>query len=144
MHYQVKNFQEVTKEELYDIIRQRIEVFVVEQNCPYQEIDEIDLDAYHTWLENEQGQRVAYARLYQIDGVAHFGRVFVKKSERKKQLGEALLREVCQKIDELYPGLPVEIGAQAYLQHFYEKFGFIAYSEPYLEDGILHIPMRKK
>lgn len=144
MNYIVKNFEELTISEFYEIVKQRIAVFVVEQNCPYQEVDEIDAEALHTWLEDEQGNFIAYARIYQTETAIHFGRVLVSKKYRGQTFGDQLLVNVCQKIAELYPGQPIEIGAQAHLQDFYRKCGLETISkEPYLEDGIPHVTMRK-
>lgn len=144
MNIQTKAFSELTTVEYHRLLETRVAVFVVEQNCPYQEIDAIDLEATHLWFADEAEHILAYARIYQEAETVHFGRVLVAKTMRQQQLGKKLLTEVMSFIEENYPQQPIEIGAQAHLQKFYGAFGFQPISEEYLEDGIPHIDMVKK
>ncbi len=136
-----KTFSELTLLEYHRIMTLRVAVFVVEQNCPYQEIDETDLTSVHFWLE-DAGEIKAYARIYEAAGTVHFGRVIVAPAARNQKLGTELLRQVLDWIAGNYPQQPIEIGAQAHLQKFYGQFGFNAISEIYLEDDIPHVDMR--
>ncbi|WP_028790298.1 GNAT family N-acetyltransferase [Tetragenococcus muriaticus] len=142
MRTKIKNFNELTLLEYHQLMELRVSVFVVEQNCPYQEIDDIDLTAFHFWLEN-QNDMLAYARVYQKQQKIHFGRVLVKKEERKKGLGKQLIQQLIEWIERRFPEKTIYIEAQAYLREFYTNFGFQVVSEKYLLDGISHIDMQK-
>ncbi|MGM0138275.1 ElaA protein [Enterococcus sp. DIV0755b] len=141
MEYIVKNFNELTTKEFYQIAKERVAVFVVEQNCPYQEIDETDEVALHTYFLSENGEIAAYTRIYSENETVHFGRVLVTKAFRKTGLGKKVVAKTLAVIAEKFPNQKVVIGAQAYLQDFYGEFGFQAISEVYLEDDIPHIDM---
>lgn len=141
MKTRVKKFSELTVAEFYQIAQLRIAVFVVEQTCPYQEVDAVDEQAIHFWLEAEDQTVLAYARIYEENGIVHFGRVLVRESMRGQQLGRKLVDEVLQWIKEHFPHQTIQIGAQAHLQSFYESFGFQPSSEVYLEDDIPHLDM---
>ncbi|MFS0951531.1 GNAT family N-acetyltransferase [Enterococcus thailandicus] len=143
MNYQVKTFDELTTKEFYMLVKERIAVFVVEQNCPYQEVDEIDPEALHTFLTDEQGNVVAYTRIYKEEDAVHFGRVLVAKEHRQSGLGKQIVQRTLEVIEQKYPNTPIIIGAQDYLRSFYESFGFNAISDVYLEDDIPHIDMKK-
>lgn len=143
MNYQVKTFDELTTKEFYMLVKERIAVFVVEQNCPYQEVDEIDPEALHTFLTDEQGNVAAYTRIYKEDDAVHFGRVLVAKEHRQSGLGKQIVQRTLEVIEQKYPNTPIIIGAQDYLRSFYESFGFNAISDVYLEDDIPHIDMKK-
>lgn len=143
MDVTVKSFAELTTQEFYQIVKERVKVFVVEQNCPYQEVDEVDPEALHTYFADEKGAILAYTRIYQEAGTIHFGRVLVTESQRGTGLGKAIVAATLAVIAERFPEQPVVIGAQAYLQDFYQSFGFQAISEVYLEDDIPHIDMQK-
>jgi ElaA protein len=142
MDYQVKAFAELTTKEFYEIAKQRVAVFVVEQQCPYQEIDEIDEVAWHTWLE-EAGQLVGYTRIYELEAAVSFGRVLIHQDYRRQQLGKKLVAATIAEIEQRFPGKPIVIGGQAYLKAFYESFGFEVTSDLYLEDDIPHYEMTK-
>ena len=139
-----KNFQALTTEELYIILALRAEVFVVEQNCPYQDVDGKDLLSIHV-LGYIKNQLVAYARVLE-QGVSYqeyasIGRIVTSPSIRGKKFGHELVDfsiKVCQKN---FPGQPIKISAQAHLEKFYNKHGFKATGEAYLEDDIPHIGM---
>ena len=142
MQQQLKTFEQLTAQELFQIYQARTAVFVVEQQCPYQEVDEIDLCAFHLWL-SEQQHLVAYTRIFFQNEYVHFGRVLVMPDFRGKGYAQTLLRSTLAFIQQQFPNYPIEIQAQHYLQAFYQQFGFVAISDVYLEDNIPHIDMRK-
>ncbi len=138
----IKKFQDLNKLELYKIMQLRIEVFVVEQDCPYQDLDGLDEVGTHLWLE-EDNEVVSYLRINppktRFDEVS-FGRIVTKQSARKKGLSEAIILKALEILVKEDLG-PVRISAQSYLKKYYEKFGFSKTSEEYLEDDIPHIEM---
>ena len=140
----VKQFQELSADELYDILSARAEVFVVEQNCAYQDLDGVDKDAYHVFYK-ENGKILAYLRVIdkgkRLDEVS-IGRVISLK--RRCGLGSALLKEGLRVAKEKFGADMVKIGAQLYAKPFYEGVGFKQISGEYLEDGIPHIYMLAK
>lgn len=141
----VKTFDELELKELYSILQLRSEVFVVEQNCVYQDIDGKDDKALHVMgFQNEQ--LVAYTRCFS-PGIyfeeAAIGRVVVRKSARKRSFGHDILRASITAIKESYNTSLVKLSAQTYLIKFYESHGFEQIGEGYLEDGIPHIGMLK-
>lgn len=137
-------FEELTREELYALLELRQLVFCVEQKCPYLDCDGKDQSAIHLLGEGESGSLVAYARLLP-PGVsfadASIGRVVTHPSARRGGLGRELMREAIARTRATFGGA-IHIGAQLYLQRFYEEFGFVASSQVYDEDGIPHIEMR--
>ena len=126
---------------LYDVLRLRAEVFIVEQNCPYQDIDRRDVDALHLLGYNEEGELAAYARLFDA-GVcyeqASIGRVIVAPAFRRFGLGKLLMRQAIGHCHATFGAQPIMIGAQRYLDRFYTELGFVTIGEPYDEDGIPH------
>ena len=134
-------------DQLYRILQLRTQVFVVEQQCPYQEVDGLDLDGDTCHLMGWQGdQLVAYLRL--LDPAAHdgdvvIGRVVTAPFARGKGLGNALLEQGLWHADKLWPQVPIYLSAQSHLQGYYGRYGFVAQGEQYLEDGIPHIGMRR-
>ena len=145
--WQWRAFDKLSLNELYTILRVRQMVFVVEQACPYLDADGDDESAWHLlgWVEQgEMKTLAAYARIFP-PGIkyaeASIGRVVTHPSMRRKKMGEALMAEALRRIETLAPGADVRIGAQMYLEKFYEKSGFRRVSEPYDEDGIIHIEM---
>ncbi|KGQ38959.1 GNAT family N-acetyltransferase [Gallibacterium genomosp. 1] len=142
MQQQVRTFNQLTTRELFQIYQARTAVFVVEQQCSYQEVDEIDLCAFHLWL-SEQQHLVAYTRIFFQNEYVHFGRVLVMPDFRGKSYAQTLLRSTLAFIQQQFPNYLIEIQAQHYLQEFYQKFGFVVVSDIYLEDNIPHIDMRK-
>lgn len=141
---EIKKYQELSVDELYDILSLRNEVFIVEQNCVYQDIDYIDQSSYHVYIK-ENNKIIAYARLIE-PGITYkdslsIGRVLVKKDNRKQGLANDLLLFVIEQASLLYPSLDIAISAQSYLLNFYSTLGFKQVSEEYLEDGIPHIKM---
>ncbi|MFJ5673420.1 GNAT family N-acetyltransferase [Bacillus safensis] len=139
-----QTFEQLSKEDLYLILMERVNVFVVEQTCPYPEIDHRDQEALHL-IAKENGIIVAYCRMFQ-NGImykeASIGRVLVTQAGRKKGYGKMLLIKALEKLSELGE-TSVKIQAQAYLKSFYESFGFKAVSDVYDEDGIPHLDMVK-
>lgn len=141
-----KSFNELTTTELYAIIQLRNEVFVVEQNCVFQDADNKDLHCHHLmgWLKNEL---VAYTRLLNKDIAYNYvsiGRVVTSQAYRKKGLGKLLMQQSVEQCYLLFGKQAIKIGAQLYLKKFYESFGFIQSSNVYDEDGIDHIEMLKE
>lgn len=144
MDYHVKEFSALTTKEFYEIVKLRISVFVVEQTCFYQEVDQNDEQAIHTWLQ-EGEDIVGYTRIYtEPDGTVTFGRVLIHPTYRGQKLGNTLLEKTMQVVAENYPDQPIVIGAQAHLVDFYGAFGFEPISDVYLEDDIPHIKMIKE
>ena len=141
MELVVKKFKELTIDELYEILRVRVNVFVVEQKCPYEEIDNKDKSAYHVFLK-ENGEIVAYLRVIK-QGVsfeeASIGRVLTTK--RKKGYANIILKEGIKIAKEKFKADKIKIEAQTYAKKLYEKFGFKQISDEFLEDGIPHIKM---
>ncbi|TDD99681.1 GNAT family N-acetyltransferase [Flavobacterium cellulosilyticum] len=142
----IKPFEELSVNELYDILRLRSAIFVVEQNCVYQDIDGKDKVALHLFGEYD-GKIVAYSRLFR-PGISFdnssIGRVVVATNYRDKKLGHELMRKAISGIKDHFGEIQITIGAQLYLKKFYESHGFVQSSEMYLEDDIPHIEMKKE
>lgn len=146
MKVTVKTFEELSNTELYQIMRLRSEVFVVEQDCVYQDLDNKDQKALHV-LGIKKQNIVAYTRIFKPgDYFTHtsIGRVVVKKKERKFGYGKVIMEASLVEIDKRFPKSPIELSAQTYLVKFYNDLGFKASGEEYLEDDIPHIKMIKK
>ena len=137
MQVVVKKFNELTVDELYEILKIRVNIFVVEQNCPYLEIDDIDKEAYHVYIKDDSGI-LAYLRVYAKDGV-RIGRVLSVK--RRQGFGSAVMLEGIRVARERLGASKILIEAQTYAKAMYEKLGFVQTSEEFLEDGIEHIKM---
>ena len=141
MELHVKHYDELTKEELYDIIKVRLDVFVVEQQCTYQDIDGKDKGAYHVWLSDDDGI-VAYLRVLDrgvvFDDVA-LGRVLSTK--RRCGLGTRIVKEGIRVAKEKFGADRITIEAQTYVAEMYEKVGFVKRGEEFLDVGIPHIKM---
>ena len=139
MIWEVKEWTELSTREVENIFSLRSEVFVVEQDCVYQDIDGKDQIAKHV-LGKKNNEIIAYARIFKPGDYfneASFGRAVVKKSERGKGIGDELVINSLKNI----PDDEIKISAQSYLKDFYRKHGFIAKGEEYLEDGIPHTAM---
>ena len=125
----------------------RAEVFVVEQNCPYQDADGKDLKSYHLMGYDENHELVVFSRILPA-GVSYkevsIGRVVSSPKVRGTGAGRALMKQSLSEIEKLFGSVPVRIGAQLYLKAFYESFGFVMEGEEYMEDGIPHIIMLRK
>lgn len=134
----VKHYSELTIDELYDLLQLRAEVFVVEQTCPYQDLDGKDKASWHVWLRDGRGL-VAAARVYELEGV-RIGRVVTRY--RREGLGSRVMAESIRVAKEKLGAREILISAQQYAQPFYERAGFVRCTDPYLEDGIPHVGMR--
>jgi len=147
MIWQLFTFAELTTAQLYAILKLRQEVFVVEQQCVYQDCDGQDQNALHLlgWDDSgAQSEPVAYLRILPPqtrDGLPAIGRIVTRRDMRGKGHGKEIMTRCLHWIDELYPKSAVAISAQQYLVKFYENFGFDIASEGYEEDGIPHIQM---
>lgn len=142
MNLVIKHFRELSADEFFAICKLRISVFVVEQNCPYQEIDDADRFAYHIWLQ-EGKELLAYARVLppnSVFGDASIGRVVSKK--RRCGLGSEIVAAAIAVAKEKFQAQSIVIEAQVYARSLYEKAGFFPISEEFLEDGIPHIQMK--
>jgi ElaA protein len=146
MTFQIKAFHELTLQQLYKILQQRTQVFVVEQNCPYPEVDGKDEKSMHVFQEIE-GEIVAYCRLLP-PGVSYeeasIGRVLVHESYRGKGIAYEMMQVAITYMEEVFQQSIIKIQAQAYLEAFYGSLGFQTISDVYLEDNIPHIDMRRK
>jgi ElaA protein len=138
-----KSFNELTALEVYNILFQRNQIFVVEQNCVYQDCDYKDPDCYH--MMGWDGELLAaYTRLLppgKSFNNMSIGRVLTAKDYRNKNLGRELMKRSIEELNRLFGSQPITIGAQLYLKRFYEGLGFKQVGEIYLEDGIKHIEM---
>ena len=137
----VKKFNELTNDELYEILKVRAAVFVVEQNCAYQDLDDIDQQAWHVYLR-EDGKIVGYLRVIEAGKrleETSIGRVISLK--RRCGVGTKLMQAGIQTAKEKFGAKKIKIGAQAWAQPFYESVGFRRVSNEYLEDGIPHVYM---
>jgi ElaA protein len=141
--WSIKSWEELTKRELYSILSLRSEVFVVEQTCIYQDIDNKDHKAHHV-LGFDDNQLVAYSRIFNEGDYfkeASFGRAVTSQKVRGTGVGHLLVKETLQKMEQLYPKSSIKISAQAHLQGFYSKQGFKTEGPTYLEDNIPHVAM---
>ena len=143
--WQYKSFEQLSVNQLYDILKLRQDVFVIEQQCIYSDIDQVDKTATHLFAYSDEGDGVrAYLRILP-PGVKYkqvaMGRVLTSESSRGTGLGKALMNEALQVVAREYPKQAIKISAQVYLIDFYREFDFTVISEPYDEDGIQHIDM---
>ena len=139
MNFVSKFFEELTTTELYEIMKARVNVFVVEQNCPYPELDDIDYESLHIYYENA-GHVQAYIRAFVKEpGTVQMGRVLTV--DRGKGLGGTLLKEGLREIRSNFDLQKIYIEAQTYAIGFYEREGFVVCSGEFLEDGIPHVKM---
>ncbi len=140
-----KHFRDLNTTELYQILQLRNEVFIVEQNCPFQDLDDKDFKCYHLMGFDTVSQKImAYTRIVPA-GVSYeetsIGRVVSSPLARGSGFGKQLMKKSIELLEELYGGVSIRIGAQLYLKKYYESFGFQQDSDIYLEDGIEHILM---
>ena len=136
-------FDELSPREVHDLYQLRAAVFVVEQDCPFQDVDGADPMSWHL-LGMRDAELVAYARFVPAGikfAEPSIGRVITAEAVRGTGLGRQLMNEALARSDALWPGQPVRIGAQHRLERFYQSLGFVTVSQPYIEDGIPHVEM---
>lgn len=142
--WSIKSFSEWTKEEMYEVLQLRAEVFIVEQNCPYQDIDGKDMSSLHVMGRNEKGWLVAYSRLVE-PGVSYaecsIGRVITKTVVRNTGVGRELMEVSIDHALRVFSTNAIRISAQKYLETFYASLGFVHQGKEYLEDNIPHVEM---
>ena len=146
MNWTVKSFEELSLSEFHDIIQLRLEIFVVEQDCPYQDLDGKDKVALHLFGATTEGKIIAYTRLFGPGDYykeAAIGRVVVHKDYRKDGIGFELMKRSIDQVESHYRTNTIKIGAQRYLRKFYESLGFVSTGDFYMEDGIPHMYMIK-
>jgi len=139
----VKRFKELSVEEIYQILKVRADVFIIEQKCIYKDIDGKDEKAIHV-LGKENNETIAYTRILQNDEQYNFpsiSRVVVKKQNRGEERGKKIMKETIKHIVEELKEKTIVLAAQKYLEKFYRELGFIAEGEEYLEDEIPHQKM---
>jgi ElaA protein len=138
-------FPDLTTTQLYEILRLRAEVFVVEQDCVYQDLDDKDQQAIHLLGMTKDGQLAAYTRIVDkgvsYPDFASIGRVITAPFARGKGLGRPLMQESIKSLFAQFGEQPIKIGAQAHLQKYYRSLGFVTVGEVYDEDGIPHVSM---
>lgn len=143
----IKRFKDLEVLELYNILKLRSEIFVVEQECIYQDIDDKDMCAYHMFYKDDNRNIIAYLRILDIgqrfDSIS-IGRLIVKDSYRLKGLGRDIMKQAINYITINLKQSYIKISAQFHLQNFYNSLGFKKCSDVYLEDGIEHIEMEYK
>lgn len=146
LQWRFTSFDELTVREVHDLYQARVGVFVVEQNCPFQDLDGLDPGCWHLLGRDRDGPLLAYCRLvppglkYEEPSI---GRVLTTKAARGSGAGRELMARAVAHAELLWPGRALRIGAQMYLERFYGGFGFAKSSEPYDEDGIVHIEMMR-
>ena len=142
----IKKFDELTLNELYDILKLRVDIFVVEQNCPYGELDNKDKESIHIFYR-ENGEITAYLRIIpkflSYESVS-MGRICVKQEFRSRKLGREIVKDAINYIEKDLKEHIITIGAQEYLKDFYVSFDFKPVSDIYDEDGIKHLDMQRK
>ena len=144
MQWILKKFHDLTIDEFHDILQLRINVFIVEQNCPYPELDDKDKIAFHLFGINKENKIIAYTRIFKPGDYykeAAFGRVAVHRDYRNQKIGFQLVEQSIIETNKLFGNTDIKIGAQTYLNNFYQSFGFHQVGDDYIEDGIPHIHM---
>ena len=147
MQWILKKFNDLTVNEFHDILQLRINIFIVEQNCPYPELDNKDKIAFHLFGIDKNNKIIAYTRIFKPGDFykeVAFGRVVVHKEYRNEKIGSQLVKETIIETHKLFGNINIKIGAQTYLKDFYQSFGFQQVDDDYIEDGIPHIHMVKK
>ncbi len=142
--WNTKAFKDLSVDEYFEILFLRTEIFVVEQDCPYQEVDEKDRQSFHLFGRAENGEVIAVTRILP-QGISYdevsIGRVALKKTHRGKGIADVLMIESFNFIKKHFGEVPIRISAQEYLLSYYNKHGFMQVGEMYLEDNIPHIEM---
>jgi ElaA protein len=145
MHWHFARFDELSPRDIHDLYQARVAVFVLEQKCPFQDVDGADLHCWHLiGRASADGEVLAYSRLVP-PGLKYpepsIGRVLTTANARRTGAGRELMAESIARAEKLWPRHSIKIGAQQYLEDFYGSYGFARTSEPYDEDGIMHIEM---
>jgi ElaA protein len=148
LEWTCKRFEQLSLNELYELIKFRIDIFVVEQHCSYSELDEKDrvADTHHL-TAYQDAEIIAYARLLPPKTSypdSSIGRFAIRACQRRRGIGSALMDNCLQQMSILWPDYDIRVSAQAHLKEFYANFDFIQTSAEYLEDDIAHIEMLKK
>ncbi len=149
IEWKTEKFHQLSLDQLFDFLQLRVDVFVVEQQCAYRELDDLDrhVETRHLSGRNNGGQLITYARILP-PGLRYpevnLGRFVVKAGSRKQGIDHQLLQTALQEISHCWPKTPMRISAQDYLQAFYAQYGFIRVSDVFLEDGIPHVEMVKE
>jgi ElaA protein len=147
VQWHIQRFDELSPAELYLLMQLRQDVFVVEQNCVFADLDGNDFASLHLSAWDDR-QPVAYLRIVpptvHHSGCPSLGRICTAIRVRRTGLGQELVKRGLDLVAEHWPGQDCQIGAQSYLREFYERFGFVVNGDEYLEDGIPHFPMRLK
>ena len=146
MVIEIKTFDELDIRELYQILQLRSEIFVVEQDCVYQDMDDRDYRALHI-IGKKNNLVVAYTRIFEPGNYfkeSSIGRVCVKKNERGHGYGLSIMEVSLKAISDRFGAMPIRISAQKHLINFYNSLGFVERGTGYMEDGIPHIKMIKK
>ncbi|WP_341456228.1 GNAT family N-acetyltransferase [Pseudoalteromonas ruthenica] len=142
IHWLCKGFDDLTTTELFTLMRARVDVFVVEQNCPYPELDDGDIDAKSKHILGYQNNQLcAYARCINKSGSVAIGRVLVLPHARGQGVAQRLMQHALGVCEQFFSERPVMLSAQTYLLGFYQQLGFVTRGSPYLEDGIEHQDM---
>jgi ElaA protein len=147
LHWQFKQYNDLTVNEFHDIVALRIKVFVVEQNCPYQELDGKDKKSYHLICRDGHGDLAGTMRILP-QSVSYeevsFGRIVLNLEERGEHQGDQMMKEAMAFCKAEFGAVPIRLSGQKHLQSFYNKHGFYAVGKEYLEDGIPHLEMYYK
>ena len=149
LRWLIKPYAELERDQLYELLRLRAQVFVIEQNCVYLDPDDKDRhpEALHVLGYADNGDLAAYLRILPA-GLSYpqvsFGRVLTAPAFRGLGLGDAMVEAALAAIQAHWPGADIQIGAQAHLQGYYGKHGFVPSSEPYVEDGIPHVDLIRR
>jgi len=145
--YVTKAFEELSTQDYHDILHLRTAIFVVEQDCPYQEVDDKDPLSYHLFGKNKKGEVIAVTRIVP-QGISYkeisIGRVAIKKEYRGKGLAHELIKETLNFIENKWGKQSIRISAQEHLKNYYTKHGFQQVGKMYLEDNIPHVEMLKE
>lgn len=145
-YWYIKHFKELSALEFHHLIQLREAVFVVEQNCPYLDVDGKDLDAYHIWAEDQDGNILCTSRILKA-GVSYsevaIGRVCTSLKGRGKKLGKEMMNRCIDFIEKEFKTKEIRLSAQTYLLKFYSDLGFVSTGKEYLEDDIPHVEMLK-
>lgn len=145
MKWTIHTLDGLSARELYEVIRLRVDIFVVEQHCPYAELDGLDLDAHHVLGYDEEGRLAAYARILPPGngGPPHIGRVVVHQTARGMGTGHELMTIALNALEQIHGSRRSELAAQAHLEGFYARHGFERIGPTYDLDGIPHVDMRR-